>query len=141
MPVIRIPPSLQVFLMLSPMSSGVIFAMICALSKGPQSTARTPGIFSINLAAVTFDSKSSPDIRQSQSIGSLKFISAPLLMLLKAQITLVPGKIFCALSEAAPSGKYKHRVGDPPIADSSGPVASINIFPAAPSLMDKRVAL
>jgi len=32
-------------------------------------------------------------------------------------------------------------VGDPPIADSSGAVASISIFPAASSLIDKSVKL
>ncbi|OPY21375.1 MAG: hypothetical protein A4E26_01639 [Methanobacterium sp. PtaU1.Bin097] len=127
--------------MFNPMSSGVIFSMICALSRGPQSTTCTPGIFSINLATVILDSWLSPDIKQSQSMGPLKFIRAPLLMLLNAQMTLVSGKIFCALSEAAPSDRYKHRVGDPPIAVSKGPVASINIFPAAPSLIDRRVAL
>ena len=52
MPVIRIPASLQVFLMFRPMSSGVIFSMIWALSSGPQSTTCTPGICSIILAAV-----------------------------------------------------------------------------------------
>lgn len=78
---------------------------------------------------------------QSQSMGSVKFIRAPLLMLLKAQTTLVSGTIFCALSAAAPSARYRHWVGDPPIAVSNGPVASINIFPAAPSLIDNRVAL
>jgi hypothetical protein len=32
-------------------------------------------------------------------------------------------------------------MGSPPIADSSGPVASINIFSAAPFLIDKSVGL
>jgi len=123
------------------MSSGVIFSMIWALSSGPQSTTFTPGIFSISLATVILDSRSSPDMRQSQSMGSLNFINAPLLMLLNAQMTVVLGKIFCALSEAAPSGRYIHRVGDPPIADSRGSVVSISIFPAASSLTDKSVAL
>ncbi len=51
------------------------------------------------------------------------------------------GETFCALSATTPSCRHKHLVMDPPIADSSGPEASINIFPAASSLIDKRVGL
>ncbi len=126
--------------MFSPISSGVIFSMIWALSSGPQCTTFTPGICSISFATVILDSWWSPDIKESQSMGSLQFIRAPLLMLQSARMTDGSGETFCALS-AAPSCRHKHLVMDPPIADSSGPEASINIFPAASSLIDKKVGL
>ncbi len=127
--------------MFSPISSGVIFSMIWALSGGPQCTTFTPSICSISFATVILDSWWSPDIKESQSMGSLQFIRAPLLMLQSARMTDGSGETFCALSATAASCRHKHLVTDPPIADSSGPEASINIFPAASSLIDKRVGL
>jgi hypothetical protein len=83
--------------MFSPISSGVIFSMIWALSSGPQRTTFTPSICSISFATVILDSWWSPDIQESQSMGSLQFIRAPLLMLQSARMTDWSGETFCAL--------------------------------------------
>ncbi len=61
-------------------------------------------------------------------------------MLLKAQITFASGRIDWDRSAAEPSGRSMYFVADPPIQDSSGPVASSRGFPAAPSLMESRVS-
>jgi hypothetical protein len=71
-------------------------------------------------------------------MGALKFIRNPLLMSLNAQMTVVLGQIFVPLQPLFPQVGI-HLVCDPPKADSSGLVAFINIFLAAPSLIDKRV--
>ena len=59
--------------MFNPINNGVIFSIILAFSKIPQSIVLIPGILLIISAAISLDSLSSPAIKQSQSISSGMF--------------------------------------------------------------------